>query len=110
MTANIGILLASIRELGVCQPILVRPVQDRYVIVAGERRFRAASEAFGAQYEMPCVIREMSDHEARKIALVENTVRANMSHIEEANAAARLLGEFNGDRDEGLSQDQLEQI
>ncbi len=93
-------LLASIRELGVCQPILVRPVQDRYVIVAGERRFRAASEAFGAQYEMPCVIREMSDHKARKIALVENTVRANMSHIEEANAAARLLGEFNGDRDE----------
>ncbi|MEB3026019.1 ParB/RepB/Spo0J family partition protein, partial [Parvimonas sp. M13] len=68
-------LVASIRLRGVLQPILLRPAPNhpgRYAIVAGERRYRAALEAFGDAGEIPAVIREMSDQEALEAAIDEN--------------------------------------
>lgn len=90
---------ASVRQMGVCQPILLRPVADgKLQIVAGERRWRAASNV--GLSEIPALIREMTDEEVASAALVENTVRAQMSPTEEAEAASRILGRCSGDRDE----------
>lgn len=94
-------LTASVREHGINQPILVRLVaDDMYEIIAGERRYRAALAAHGVEYEMPVLIRECSDSEARTLAIIENTMRADMSATEEARSAAILVGELKGDRDE----------
>lgn len=94
-------LTSSIAESGVLQPILVRPRGDgTYEIVAGERRYRAALSLFGENYDIPVVIKEMTDEEAEAAAFVENYQRADMSATEEAAAAAKLVGRFNGDRDE----------
>lgn len=93
-------LTESVREKGVLQPILVRPFEDKFMIVAGERRWRAAKAAFGEDYSMPINVREMSDAEAEEAALIENVQRANMSPSEEAQAAAKVLGNCSGDRDE----------
>ncbi|NEX60105.1 PRTRC system ParB family protein [Noviherbaspirillum galbum] len=91
-------LTASIKAKGILQPILVRPVGDAYQIVAGERRFRAATAA--GLPEIPVSIRDMTDDEAEAAALIENVQRANMSPSEEAEAAARVLGTCRNDRDE----------
>jgi PRTRC genetic system ParB family protein len=94
-------LTASVREHGINQPILVRSIGDgQYQIVAGERRYRAALAAFGDDYDMPVLIRECSDSEARILANIENTLRADMSATEEARSAAIIVGEVKGDRDE----------
>lgn len=93
-------LARSIAEEGVIQPILIRPFNGKYQIVAGERRYRAAYSVFGEGYEMPVVIKEMTDEQADVAALVENIQRANMSPTEEAAGAAKLVGDLNGDRDE----------
>lgn len=85
-------LAASIREHGVVQPILVRPTGDRFQLVAGERRWRAAQLA-GLQ-EIPAVVRELSEQQAMEIALIENLQREDLNPVEEAEAYERLLREF----------------
>ncbi|MFN3266240.1 MAG: ParB/RepB/Spo0J family partition protein [Deinococcales bacterium] len=82
-------LAASIREKGVLQPLLVRPKDKKYEIVAGERRYRAAKKV-GLE-QVPVVIRELSDLETLEIALVENLQRQDLSALEEARAYSQLL-------------------
>ncbi len=86
-------LVASIREKGVLEPILVRPSGGRYQIIAGERRFRAASDAGLA--EIPCVVRDCSDAEMMELALVENLQRRDLSAFEEADGL-KMLAETYG--------------
>lgn len=93
-------LTATVKLHGILQAILVRPVGDTYAIVAGERRYRAAMEAFGSNYLMPVTIREMNDEEADTYAAIENVQREDMSATEEAAAAANEVGRRKGDRDE----------
>ena len=98
-------------EAGLCaagrvvQPIIVRPIpgSDLYEIVAGERRWRAAKNVFGDDYDMPVVIEALNDEEAEAIAVIENYHRAPMSHSEEAQAAKRQLLRHKGDKDEAAA-------
>jgi ParB family chromosome partitioning protein len=91
----------SVKSKGVLQPILVRPRDSgRYEIIAGERRWRAAKKVLGDDYEIPVLVRDLDDGEADEAALIENIQRANMSPTEEAEAAAKILGRCQGDRDE----------
>lgn len=88
----------SIRQNGVEQPILVRPLgENTYEIVAGERRWRASKAVFGENGTIPVFIREMTDEKAETAALIENTVRAAMSPTEEAEAAYKEVKKCNGD-------------
>ena len=94
-------LTQSIKVQGVLQPLLIRPLDDElYEIVAGERRWRAAMAAHGADFAVPVLVRQMTDNEAREAALTENIQRDDMSPTEEAVAAAQVLGECNNDRAE----------
>jgi ParB family chromosome partitioning protein len=87
-------LVASIKQQGLVQPLLVRPDGDsRYTLIAGERRWRAAQKA--GIHEVPVVVREVSDLAAFEIALVENLQREDLNPIEEAEAYARLLDEHS---------------
>jgi ParB family transcriptional regulator, chromosome partitioning protein len=87
-------LADSIREHGLLQPIVVRPIGgNRYEIVAGERRFRAANLAQLSQ--VPVIVKEVSDENALAIALIENIQREDLNPLEEAGAIKRLLDEFN---------------
>lgn len=81
-------LIASIREKGILEPILVRPVGGRYQIIAGERRFRAALEA--GLDEIPCIVRRTSDAEMMELALIENLQREDLSAFEEADGLNTL--------------------
>jgi ParB family chromosome partitioning protein len=81
-------LVASVREKGILEPILVRPVGSRYQIIAGERRYRAALEAGLA--EIPCIVRDTSDAETMEIALIENLQRKDLSAFEEADGLKTL--------------------
>ncbi len=92
-------LVASIREKGVLQPVLLRPTPDGYELVAGERRFRAA-EAAGL-LTLPAIVRKFTDREALEVALVENVQRADLNAIELAEGYHRLQHEFS------LSQEQV---
>jgi ParB family chromosome partitioning protein len=92
-------LVQSIREKGVIQPLLVRPVGDGgseagadFELVAGERRWRAAQRA--GLHEVPVVIRPFGDAEVLEIALVENLQREDLTPLEEAEAYSRLMHEF----------------
>ena len=85
-------LVQSIRREGVIQPIIVAPRGGRNIIVAGERRWRAAREA--GLTEVPVVFREVSDQQMLICALVENVQRTDLSAIEEAKAYDRLREEF----------------
>ncbi len=85
-------LTASIREKGVLEPLLVRRVEGRYQIIAGERRYRAAVEAGLA--ELPCVVRESSDAETMEIALVENLQRKDLTPFEEGDGLKVLADKF----------------
>jgi ParB family chromosome partitioning protein len=103
--AEMAELESSIRAQGVLMPILLRPMveQGRYQIVAGERRFRAALAAFGPDWEIPAQIKDMTDAAADAAAASENINRANMTPVEEAEAAAQVLGNCLGDRDEAAN-------
>ncbi len=93
--AELEDLANSIREKGILQPILVRPVKgvsDSYEIVAGERRWRAAQRA--KLHDVPVVIREMEDSEAFELAIVENVQREDLNAIEEASAYHELIDRF----------------
>jgi ParB family chromosome partitioning protein len=86
-------LIASVRERGILQPILVRPIAGgHYEVVAGERRWRAAQAA--QLHEIPVVVRELDDSTAFEIALIENVQRVDLNAIEEAEGFARLMREF----------------
>ena len=93
--ASLEELAASIRAQGLMQPILVRPVDgvDRYEIVAGERRWRAAQMA--GMTEVPTLIREIPDESALAMALIENIQRENLNPLEEAQGLQRLIDEFS---------------
>jgi len=100
-TREMDELIASVRESGVLQPILVRPLDgDRFELVAGERRVRALRAVKGDDAQIIAMVKTMSDEQADIAALVENIQRASMSPTEEAAAAAKLLGRLKGDRDE----------
>ncbi len=86
-------LAESIRAQGVVQPVVVRPVgDDRYELIAGERRWRAAQLA--GLHEVPAVIRDVPDEDAVAMALIENIQRENLNPLEEARALDRLVSEF----------------
>jgi len=86
-------LAASIKTQGVIQPILVRPVAaDRYEIVAGERRWRAARMA--GLTAVPVVIRDIPDNQALAAALIENIQREDLNPLEQATGIQRLISEF----------------
>jgi ParB family chromosome partitioning protein len=97
--ARLEELAASIREHGVVEPILVRRAGQRYRIVAGERRWRAAQRA--GLKEIPALVREATDVQAFELALVENLQRADLNAIEEAEAYQALVDEH------GLTQEQV---
>ena len=82
-------LAASLRTHGLVQPILVRPVQDGYQIVAGERRWRAAQKA--RLDRVPVVVREIDDVTALELAIVENVQRSDLNAIEEARGYGQLI-------------------
>jgi ParB family transcriptional regulator, chromosome partitioning protein len=87
-------LTASIRELGVLQPVLVRELgPERYALIAGERRWRAAKRA-GLQH-IPIIIRDVSDEMTLQHALVENLHRDDLNPLEEAAAYQQLIEDFN---------------
>jgi ParB family chromosome partitioning protein len=86
-------LANSIREHGILQPILVRPIGEFYEIIAGERRWRAAEMA-GLQL-IPALVKEMADIEAAEASLVENIQRDDLSAIEEARAYKKLAEQYN---------------
>jgi ParB family chromosome partitioning protein len=97
-------LTQSIRARGVLQPLLVRPhpsAEDRYQIVAGERRWRAAGSA--ELHEVPALVQTMTDTEAAAVALVENLQRQDLNAMDEAEGYHRLLDQF------GLTQEALGQ-
>ena len=103
--AGLDELVASIREFGLLQPILVRPAGDgpdgpRYEIVAGERRWRAAQKA--GLHEVPVVVRALDDAAALEAAIIENVQRHDLSPIEEAEGYRRLIDEF-GHRQEDIA-------
>ncbi len=86
-------LAASIQSQGIIQPIVVRQLQDnRYEIIAGERRWRAAKQA--GLKKVPCVIKNVEDRAAIAMALIENIQREDLNVIEEAQALERLQDEF----------------
>jgi ParB family transcriptional regulator, chromosome partitioning protein len=86
-------LAASIKSQGLMQPVLVRPVdRERYELIAGERRWRAAQMA-GLQ-EIPALVREVADESALAMSLIENIQRENLNPMEEAAGLQRLVDEF----------------
>lgn len=90
---------ASVKALGICQPLLLRPLPSgKLELVAGERRFRSAMN--NGFVSVPALIREIPDEEVERYALVENTQREDMSPAEEAESAARILAQCGGDREE----------
>ena len=85
-------LADSIRERGIVQPLVVRPVDNGYELIAGERRWRAA-QLLGLT-EVPIVIREADDRTALELALIENLQRENLNPIEEAQGFSQLIEQF----------------
>jgi len=86
-------LAASIGKQGLMQPILVRPIdKDRYEIIAGERRWRAAKIA--GLTDVPVLVRDVPDSAALAMALIENIQREDLNPLEEANGVQRLITEF----------------
>ena len=93
-------LVDSIRQHGIIQPLIVRPVNGRHELIAGERRWRAAQEA--GLTEVPVIIRYATDLEVLELSLIENLQRQDLNPIEEAQGYARLAGEF-GMRQEDIA-------
>lgn len=91
-------LVDSIRERGIIQPLIVRLVDGKYELIAGERRWRAATQA--QLKEAPVILRSANDREVLELALVENLQREDLNPIEEAHAYARLSKEFSMTQEE----------
>lgn len=99
--AKMAEMKASITARGVDTPVIVRPIDDGfYELIAGGRRFKAALETRGEDYDMPVNVKDVDEVEAEEIAFTENIQRDDMSPGDEAVEAARLLGRCQGDRDE----------
>ncbi|HXG51919.1 MAG TPA: ParB/RepB/Spo0J family partition protein [candidate division Zixibacteria bacterium] len=96
--ATLEELAASIRNQGIIQPLVVRPKDSGFELIAGERRWRAAMRAGLTQ--VPVVVRQASDHEALQLALIENLQREDLNPIEEANGYRRLQEEFQWSQEE----------
>lgn len=97
---SIASLSASIKAQGLMSPLLVRPIGDnKWEIIAGERRFRAAKMA--GMKKVPVIIRNVPDQQALALSLIENIQREELNPIEEAKGMARLMTEFN------MTQDQM---
>ncbi|MEO6872080.1 MAG: ParB/RepB/Spo0J family partition protein [Chthoniobacterales bacterium] len=94
-------LIGSIRQRGIIQPLIVRRVNDTFELIAGERRWRASKEV--GLTEAPVIVRQATDLEVLELSLIENLQRADLNPIEEAEAYARLAGEF------GMRQDDIAQ-
>jgi len=94
-------LVESIREHGIIQPLIVRSVNGKHELIAGERRWRAAQEA--GLTHVPAIVRTATDLEVLELSLIENLQRADLNAIEEAQGYARLAGEF------GMRQEQIAQ-
>jgi len=92
-------LVHSVKEFGVLQPIVVRPAGDGYELIMGERRWRASKQAQLA--EIPAIIRETTDENMLRDALLENLHRSDLNPLEEAAAYKQLLEDF------GITQEQL---
>lgn len=91
--ASLDELAQSIKEHGIMQPVLVRPVDDgRFEILAGERRWRAAQRA--GLKEVPALVKSVPDASALAIGLIENIQREDLNPLEQANGLARLIDEF----------------
>ncbi|POF32897.1 ParB/RepB/Spo0J family partition protein [Roseibium marinum] len=93
---DLGDLAESLRSKGIVQPILVRPAAgktDRFEIIAGERRWRAAQRA--GLHEAPIIIRDVTDQEALELAIIENVQRADLNPIEEAMGYEQLTADFS---------------
>lgn len=95
-------LAQSIKDHGVVQPILVRKEGQRYIIVAGERRWRASKLA--GLKTVPVVVKELSNREVMEIALIENLQREDLNPIEEAEAYQKLIEDF------GLTQEEVSRV
>jgi ParB family transcriptional regulator, chromosome partitioning protein len=94
-------LAASILSNGIVQPILVRPINGRFQLIAGERRWRA-SQKLGREF-IPAVVKQVSNEQAMEMTIVENLQREGLNPMEEARAFERLAREFN------LTQEQMSQ-
>lgn len=92
-------LVHSVREIGVLQPIVVRPLSEGFELIMGERRWRAAQSA--GQETIPAVVRDTSDENLLRDALLENIHRSELNPLEEAGAYQQLLDDF------GISQEEL---
>ena len=92
-------LVHSVKEFGLLQPIVVRPAEDGYELIMGERRWRASSKA--GLKRIPAIVRETSDEDMLRDALLENIHRVQLNPLEEAAAYQQLLEEF------GVTQEQL---
>jgi ParB family chromosome partitioning protein len=102
--AELDELAASIKERGIIQPIVVRAIggaKDRYEIIAGERRWRAAQRA--GLHEIPIVALEATDSEALELAIIENVQRTDLNPLEEAGGYQRLASEY-GHSHEAIAQ------
>jgi len=95
-------LAQSIKEKGVIQPVLVRRRGDQYELIAGERRFRAAT-ALGLQ-EVPALVKEVNDQDSLELSLIENIQRQELNSIEEARAYQYLIDKFD------LTQDRVAEV
>ena len=91
-SAPLDDLVASIKEKGVLQPLIVRPSGDGYEIVAGERRWRAAQQA--QLHSLPVIVRDFTDTEVLEVAIIENFQRADLNSIEEAAGYKQLMDRF----------------
>ena len=91
-------LASSVAQKGILQPLLVRPLEKGYEIVAGERRFRAAQQV--GLKTVPVIIRDLSDRETLEIAIIENVQRENLNSVEEAQAFKQLM-------DFGMNQEEV---
>lgn len=99
--ARIADLIESVREKGILQPLLVRPLPEqagRFEIIAGERRWRAAQGA--RLHDVPVIVCALNDREALEVALVENLQRQDLSPLEEADGYRRLMEEFSHTQEE----------
>jgi ParB family chromosome partitioning protein len=91
--ASLDDLAQSIREHGIMQPVLVRPIDGgRFEIIAGERRWRAAQRA--GLKDVPALVKAVPDQSALALALIENIQREDLNPLEQANGLARLIDEF----------------
>jgi len=96
--AGLEELAQSIRTSGIIQPLVVRKIGQRFQLIAGERRWRAAQRA--ELMRVPAVIREVGDEQALEITLIENIQREDLNPIEQARAFKRLMDEFHLTQDE----------